>query len=80
MNILKKIWGGFKKGWMKFAHVVGVINTTILLSIFYFILIGIYAIISNFFKLLAMPFRKKPDTYWIPRKEEFDPESCKHPF
>ncbi|MFC1655994.1 hypothetical protein ACFL3C_03935 [Patescibacteria group bacterium] len=79
MSFLKKIWNGFKKGWMKFAHVLGVINTTILLTIFYFVLIGVYAIITNIFKLITFPFRKKSDTYWIPRKE-LDPEGHKHPF
>lgn len=65
---------------MTFAHVLGKINTTILLSVLYFVIIGIYSIISNFLKLLALPFRKKPETYWIAREDEFDPEYCKHPF
>ncbi len=80
MNFLKEIWGWIKKGWMKFAHVLGVINTTILLTIFYFVLIGVYAVVSNLFKLLALPFRKKPNTYWIPHKENPDLENYKHPF
>lgn len=80
MNFLKKIWAGFKKGWMKFAHTLGRINTTILLSILYFIIVGIYSIIWRIIKLLALPFQKTSETYWISRKDEFDPDSLKHPF
>jgi len=80
MKILKKIWAGFKKGWMKFAHILGKINTTILLSIVYFVIIGIYSIIARLFKLITFPFRKTPETYWVTREEKFDIESLKHPF
>jgi hypothetical protein len=77
---MKKIWKAFKKGWMKFAHVVGKVNTTILLSILYFVIVGIYSIITHLFKLFALPFKKTPETYWITRKDKFDPDSLKHPF
>lgn len=80
MNILKKIWNVIKKGWMKFAHVVGVVNTTILLTILYFVIVGIYSIITRIISFIALPFRKKTATYWISREESFDPQSCKHPF
>ncbi|MBU1446177.1 hypothetical protein KKD70_02860 [Patescibacteria group bacterium] len=80
MKILKKIWSGFKKGWMKFAHVLGKINTTILLSIVYFLIVGVYAIVTRIFKLITLPFKKNKETYWIIRKDKFDIESLKHPF
>lgn len=80
MNILKKIWEGFKKGWMKFAHTVGKVNSTILLSILYFVVVGVYSIISRFLKLLIWPFRKKPQTYWVSREKTLDPQSHKYPF
>lgn len=76
-NILVKIWKGIKKGWMKFAHTLGVINTTILLTIFYFILIGIYAIIIGLPKKLIQLLRKAPETYWIDHKNVKD---YKYPF
>ena len=80
MNFLKKIWIGFKKGWMKFAHTLGRINTTILLTILYFVIIGIYSIIARIIKLITLPFKKEPQTYWITREDKFDPDSFKHPF
>jgi len=73
-------WKAFKKGWMKFAHGLGVINTTILLSIVYFIFVGIYAIIAKIIKAITFPFKKKQNSYWVLKEEETDLESFKHPF
>lgn len=79
MRILKKIWEVLKKGWMKFAHILGVINTTILLSIMYFVVVGVYSIISRIINLVVWPFKKAPQTYWYDHKE-CEPDSYKHPF
>ena len=65
---------------MKFAHVLGVINTTILLTIIYFVVVGIYSLISRIFRLIAHLFRKKTESYWIKRDDNFDTQSCKYPF
>lgn len=75
-RILVKIWQGFKKGWMKFAHTLGLINTTILLTILYFVLIGIYAILIGLPKRI-FDFFKKNKTYWIEHKSMKD---YKYPF
>jgi hypothetical protein len=76
-KVLVKIWKGFKNGWMKFAHTLGRINTNILLTIFYFILIGIYAIIIGLPKKIIQLISKKPKTYWIEHKKVKD---YKYPF
>lgn len=73
-------WKAFKKGWMTFAHGLGVVNTTILLSVVYFIFVGIYAVIAKIIKVVLFPFRKKQSSYWISKQEELDPESFKNPF
>jgi len=79
-KILIKIWNGFKKGWMKFAHILGIINTTILLSIFYVVLIGIYAILIGIPKRLINVFRKEQTSYWINHKQGKDIHGYKYPF
>jgi hypothetical protein len=79
-KILGKIWKGLKKGWMKFAHTLGRINTTILLSIFYFVLVGIYAIIIGIPKKIILILRKQPTTYWIDHKQGKDIHGYKYPF
>jgi len=66
---------------MKFAHYLGKINSWILLTIMYFIAVGVYAIVLRIIKILVWPFKKRDvETYWIERKESFDPESFKYPF
>jgi hypothetical protein len=60
---------------MKFAHILGAINGRVLLFIFYFLVIGIYSIVSFPFKL----FKKKKsgeskntseNTYWVEKNIE----------
>jgi len=66
---------------MKFAHILGVINSTILLTIMYFVIVGIYALLLKLYMFLSWPFRKKtPSTYWVEKSMKFDPQSHKYPF
>ncbi|TSC59480.1 MAG: hypothetical protein Greene041662_456 [Candidatus Peregrinibacteria bacterium Greene0416_62] len=56
---LKKIYDA----WMSFSHILGRIMSTILLTILWIIVFGLYAIVLKIVKL----FSKTPskDTYWI---------------
>lgn len=60
MDLLKSFYASIKSGWMRFADWFGELNQSILLGIFYFIGIGIYAIIMKPF----LWFQKKPATTW----------------
>lgn len=53
----------FYAAWMRFSHILGRIMSTILLTILWVIVFGLYAIVLKIMKL----FSKKPssDTYWI---------------
>ena len=44
-RILKHIWSG----WKKFAHALGVFNTKVILTLFYFLVIGIAAVFARIF-------------------------------
>ncbi len=57
------------KGWMKFAHFIGKINTTILLTFFYFLIFGIAKMITVIGKkdLLDLKLGDRL-TYWRVRK------------
>jgi len=72
-EILKKI----KTGWLKFAHALGVVNTTILLTVFYIVFIGIYAILIGVPKKIIELVRRNPDSYYISHTNSKD---YKYPF
>ncbi len=71
-NSLKIFWISFKKYWMIFAHKLGEINQTILLSIIFFIGFGLYGILLKLFKIIIFPFKKEPKTYWRDFEENQD--------
>lgn len=62
-NLLKKL----KSGWMKFAFVLGTVNSYILLTFFYIFILGIYAISNSVYKLFSIKRLSEKETYWKPR-------------
>lgn len=65
LDFLKALW----RGWKKVAHVIGVVNTTILLAVFYLVFLG-------FAKSISLLLKKDPlaskagdlEGYWNIRK------------
>ena len=56
---------------MKFAHVVGIVNSTIILTILFVIVFGIYSIIQRFIYLiifLIKGHKEQKATYWVEKK------------
>ncbi len=37
--LIRRIWQTFYQAWMRFAHILGIVNTTILLSVVYVIIV-----------------------------------------
>ena len=65
--MLKKFLNSIWQGWKKFARVFGRINSHILLSLFYFLIFGLVAIIKKIVKLF---FKKvKKESYWIEKED-----------
>jgi hypothetical protein len=66
---MKNIIAVCKKAWMYFARTLGKVNTVILLSLVYVIVIGIMAVISRIFRkdLLHMKIRSAQKSFWQPR-------------
>jgi|TARA_B100001964_G_C13719897_1_gene374127 hypothetical protein len=59
------------KYWMKFAHFIEVISSTIIFTILFVIVFGIYAIIQHFIYLILFLIkgrREQKTTYWIEKK------------
>ncbi|MBU2524966.1 hypothetical protein KKG71_07270 [Patescibacteria group bacterium] len=65
---MKKIWNWIKAGWMRFAKALGWVNTRILLSVFFVIIVGIYALISKPFRWMKR--KKNINSYWQDKDNE----------
>ena len=62
---LKPVW----RAWQRIAHIIGRVNTTILLSIFYFVILGIAKFVTVLGRKDLLDERWKDRTsYW--RKRE----------
>ena len=71
---LRLLW----KGWMKFSHILGLIMSTVILTILWIVGFGLYAIVLKIIQIPSL-FSKSPATYWIDIKP--DPiENMKYPF
>ncbi len=63
-RILRSIWSG----WKKFAHALGVFNTKVILTILYFIVIGISAVFGRIFSRDMLDRRfDNADSLWKPK-------------
>lgn len=62
-KILKKIW----QIWKSFAQAFGRFNAHLILTLFYFLIIGPIAIIRRGIKLLSSKNNK--DSYWLLKRE-----------
>ena len=61
MEFLKKLW----KGWKAFAHAVGKVQTLLLLTLFYLLILGPVSFLFRLFGKSALSYRAQtPDTYW----------------
>ena len=77
-RFLLLIWAG----WKKFAHALGIVNTTILLSISYFVIIGLVSVFSRVFGADFLDKRRrKKNSYWH-KREPLDTslEACRRQF
>ena len=78
MNILKTLYNA----WMKFAHVLGWVNTRIILTAVYFVMITPVAITFKFIGKDIMRIKPESlDSYWIKREpEQFNKDHYKRQF
>ena len=62
MDTLKKIW----KGWKKFAHKLGVIQTYIIVTLFYWLIVPLFSLIR--FQNPLHLRQRGHGSYWLERK------------
>ena len=75
---MKKFLQFLWKGWLRFAHVVGRVNTVILLTVFYFVVLLPFGLVLRFLRVVR---RLAPVTFWIAREpDEASLASLRRPF
>ncbi len=57
--------------WMRFAHALGWVNSKIILTVVYFVILGLYAIP---YRLRALRTHSKKSPAWVPKEPIADPE------
>lgn len=65
MTMLKRLLRGLWAGWKKFAHVLGVVNRYILLTLFYFLIVNLVNLVLRLFRVDLLDRRlAATKTYW----------------
>jgi hypothetical protein len=79
---MKKFFSLLWRGWKKFAHVLGIINTRILLTVSYFVILAVAAVTSKVAgKDLLDRRMKRAETYYHPHEPiQATLESCRRQF
>jgi hypothetical protein len=70
-------------GWMKFAFVLGWVNTRILLGLFFYLILTPIGLVLRLTgkDLLGLTIDRHATSYWVKRERKpFDPESAKQQF
>lgn len=77
-RVLSLLW----QGWKKFAHVLGIVNTRILLTLTYFLIVAIVSIITRVFRVNLLDRGKATKTnHWHEREPLDDSlDACRHQF
>ena len=78
-GVLRSLWAL----WKKVAHRIGVVNSTILLFLFYFLILGPFALLVRLFRpdLLHTRARRNEVSYWQTLSgEDKSLDDFKYPF
>ena len=64
MSLLRLVWAG----WKRFGHALGAVNRTILLSVFYWVIIDLINLGLRLGRADLLDRRMRPaETYWRPK-------------
>jgi len=61
--------------WLAYARVMHVLAVTVLFGACYLLIVPVFWLILRPFDPLRLRRRSRGNTFWIPRREEFDPTS-----
>jgi hypothetical protein len=79
--ICPRLLAPLRKGWMAFGHVLGWINSRIILGVVFFVVVTPIGLIMRLFGKDILRMRTpKSSTYWIKRDKPLDPQSLRNQF
>ena len=69
-HLARPAWMAFFARWMKFAEVLGLISTTIILSLFFFLILTPVGLVARLFRKdpLDLDWKHRRRTYWVDRE------------
>jgi hypothetical protein len=74
-------WTPLKKPWKVFAKKLGVVNSTIILTVFFAVFMGLYSILLKLGQWVVTPFRRPIASRWTPfLHNQNSIEECKRQF
>jgi len=79
--ICPRLLAPLRKAWMAFGHVLGWINSRIILGVVFFVVVTPIGLVMRLFgKDLLRMRTPKTSTYWIQRDKPLDPQSLRNQF
>jgi hypothetical protein len=69
-----------RAAWMRFAGLLGFVNSRIILTIVFFVLLTPIALIRRLLASDPLQTRRHEGTYWRDRKDERNPDHYDHPY
>lgn len=69
-HLARPAWMAFFARWMKFAEVLGLISTTIILSVFFYLILTPVGFVARWFRKdpLDLDWKHRRASYWIDRE------------
>lgn len=82
LNSIKSFFKFIYRYWMKFAHVLGWVNTRVILSVFYLVILTPFGLLLKVFKkdLLEEKIDPATSTYWLVKEQVVDRERYLKPY
>ena len=73
----------FARGWMKLARILGTVNSKLILTLLFYLVLTPIALLSRLFRsspVIRTPEGTKRDTYWNRREKQFERDDFEKPW
>ncbi len=78
---MKRVLHWLWRGWKRFAHALGVVNTHVLLTVSWAVVLGLAALVVRLVRADLLDARRPLSRMWRERTTgDVSPEACRRPF